>query len=193
MSLNENKTSSVITEYINDSTNKLVGGNRRAEISELFIEWEGIDVYADIAGVGHNDWFNYGEIGWDSVLETFFIQVEDPESWVWWFGKTFREVQSPFMIKAILSRILGQNIEFRLGVAEKLIQERNDSLKEKYARKDLTDEVLTHFSVVDDYWDDRDDRIREEGEPFFNSGSLLESYIQDGLSDRKKLMYDNDD
>lgn len=63
----------------------------------------------DVKGYSLYDWQRYGEIGWDEMLDSYFIQLifreGEPDAHGWWLGTSDREIPNFSNLCEILDKI----------------------------------------------------------------------------------------
>ncbi len=126
----------------------------RYDIQDVF-DLSGInDGKTDSAGFSLKDWKDFGVIGWDNGLDTYFMQLDmDNDTPEWWFGASFAEIKSPYAIQALLSRIF--DVELPSFNPEGLIALENDreaSVKEMHRPEEDEREILIDLSLDDQCW-----------------------------------------
>ena len=100
------------------------------------------------------DWMKDAELGWDDGLETYYlifsIGDSDPR---FWYGTSFREIISPFVLGIVFCKIVGAlptDIRWKASFLETLKQDR---LNETVLKYDETSgaraEVESHFATYD--------------------------------------------
>lgn len=109
----------------------------------------------DSAGFSLQNWIDYGVIGWDNGLESYFIQLDmDEDTPKWWFGTSFREIVSVYAVRELLARLFMVNsFEMTNSGLESLIQDRKNGVQDKrYLLPDAKKEILNAFLVADESW-----------------------------------------
>lgn len=94
----------------------------------------GIDLSArDVMGVIASEWFDCGVLGYDSRMDTYFLQLDTGgDHPVWWFGDAPRRVLSPWGIALIISSLFqAETFEFDQDTLASLAKERDDLLIEQ--------------------------------------------------------------
>lgn len=108
------------------------------------------------------DWLANGSVGWDEGLETYFLQgperhcdVDGSDSPAAWWGTSLREIESPFMLVAMLNWLFsvnGATISPRADTLSILVRERRSSAVNQFIPGHNLEEVLGHFRSVDEMW-----------------------------------------
>jgi hypothetical protein len=100
----------------------------------------------DSRGVPLSLWCEFGAIGWNAARRTFVIRVAVHEAEpLWQFGEAEREIESPYMLAALVSRVLARDVELDETIERDLLAERDANLGS------ATHE-LPHFRACDAMW-----------------------------------------
>ena len=103
----------------------------------------------DIFGNTLLDWQKYGWLGYDSPLETYFIQLDKDEDYpTVWYGYSCGEIKSPYFLIAIIRKLFKSDIEFNNKLINSLIKERDDSYKEEPNLQG----ILSDLENADIFW-----------------------------------------
>jgi len=126
----------------------------RYKIQNVFDFFGVDDATTDSAGFSLKNWRDFGVVGWDDGLYTYFIQLDmgndEPE---WWFGNSFAEILSPYATQALLSRLF--NIEppsFNPVGLNALERDRKAFVKKMQHPEEDEREILIDFSLGDQCW-----------------------------------------
>ncbi len=64
------------------------------------------ETLSDASGYSLHKWLNYGVIGWDGVMETYFVQLEsDEDDPCCWLGTTHKEIPTFAQLCEVISQI----------------------------------------------------------------------------------------
>ncbi len=128
----------------------------RYDIQDVFDLSEVDDKKKDSAGFSLKDWKEFCVVGWDSGLDTYFMQLDmNEDEPKWWFGSSFAEIKSPYAIQALLSRLF--DIEPPAFNPEGLIalkRDREASVKDMHHPEEDEREILIDLSLDDQCWID---------------------------------------
>ena len=137
--------------------------------------------FIDMAGFYLAQWIDYGVLGWDNGLETYFIQLDmgADDAPAWWFGTNFREITSPYAMRELIKRLFDEDssaIEVNADFVHTLIKERNDYAMSEF-HPSVVGEVLSSFASQDEAW--------SSGR--LNADSFSQEYINKGCLHRNEL------
>jgi hypothetical protein len=71
-------------------------------------------VPCDTKGLGMDEWINYGVVGWDDSMQTYFLQGpdQDGEEPSWWLGTSYAEIPTFTLLCGVIREIFGKSVEF---------------------------------------------------------------------------------
>lgn len=91
----------------------------RYSFDEVIVNTKRIDKYKieDRKGYMLSDWIDFGIIGWDEILDTYFIQLDvQTDEIPWWFGKSSKEIPTFDHLCEAVNKIFGvENGFFRFS------------------------------------------------------------------------------
>lgn len=139
--------------------------------------------YFDINGNSYKDWCDYGILGYDEQMETYFLQLDLDDHLIWWFGRTESEIRSPYQLLAIIARLFDESdyVAFNKQLINTLINDRNNAVDKIY-EPDFIASILGHYKIQDDYWGKHCKAFKidedEDASIFPTPSSLREDYIE---------------
>lgn len=139
--------------------------------------------HSDCKGNSYQAWLDYGVIGFDDGLGTYFLQLDIDDYPTWWFGNTSREIESPYQLLAIIARLFDveTSIEYSKEMVDALIKDRADDAERLYETDQLKS-VIGHYRVRDDYWGKHCGAFKidadEDASIFPTPASLKDSYLE---------------
>lgn len=139
----------------------------------------------DCKGHAYQSWLEYGVVGFDGGLDTYFLQLEVNDQLVWWFGRTPKEIDSPYQLLAIIARLfdIETSVEYHQGIVDELIKDRAEHVAQSYQQDDIG-AVLKHYEIRDDYWGKHCGAFKvgenEDASSFPSPSSFRDGYIEQG-------------